>query len=228
LTHSPIYEQVSGAEPGVPFTPSGLYRLAGYMVNGTFQRARDLRLLTRQQWSRLHTHQDPQSPADLAVSLPGTPRKSRCPMCMGYLDMRQDSTGDIGPCPGCGWHETAAPQPEGERHNPAVVTFSAPDTLTRAVRRQRDPLAEEVPVPVIARAVRVRQRETFAPKVRAPVLHTAAAVSLPCPRCGSKTACPCVPLPPATLEEAVRRRAQALAVHERAMADAGFPAIRKV
>ena len=36
MSKSPIYEQVSAANPGHPFTPSGLYRLVGYCTEQRF------------------------------------------------------------------------------------------------------------------------------------------------------------------------------------------------
>jgi hypothetical protein len=239
MKKSPIYEQVSGGKPGEKFVASGLYRHVGNMSGGRFERVRSLALKTMQQWLAVAN-----APA---ADTPTAVRQSRCPMCMGYLSMTPDVNGDVGPCPGCGWYPTAAPLPDGDAHNTPVVTFSAPDTLTRMLKIQQDAHAvtETVAVPVVAQVATPRTRQTFAPRgstldrvvaaqtalgrraAPAPMLRTAVA-QLPCPRCGSKTTCQCPPTPPRTLELIVARQAQALAAHEASMSDAGYPAIRPV
>ena len=91
-------------------------------------------------------------------------------MCLTYLPIELDDTGQYIPCTTCGYAEWVAPSAAGTKSIPATavpVSFSAPATLDRVIKLQAAPgqVAEYEPGPVVARRLPPPlPRETYAPK----------------------------------------------------------------
>jgi hypothetical protein len=234
MAKSPIYEQVSGAHPGKPFVPSGLYRLAGYMTNKRFVAVTTPGpLRTMKQWRAMVGGVFPEE----------TPMRWRCPTCLSYLPMQTDEHGQRKPCPQCGFHDVG---PVADSTSYGMVAFEAPKTLDRvhALRQSPGQVAEYAPVAVAVQAVGAPQpRQTFpfhgettervlrlqvqSGQRAAPAPTLQAMHQLRCPRC-QRTSCNCPPAPPRPLEAAVAQRKREIARQEAAFDAAGYgPAPRK-
>ena len=229
MSQGPVYEQVSAAKPGQPFTPSGLYKLAGHCIGQRFVRATvPGPLRTMAQWQALARGGLPDE----------SPMRWRCPACLAYLPVEQDKDGQRLPCPQCGSAD-APLQVDSTRY---AMCFDPPRTLDRVAALRKDPhlVAETTRHPVRARLLPAPPaRQTFAAPTdmlgRVAALQavkgwrTAKEAPLRtmaqprCERCGT-TRCNCPPSAPRVLDAAVTRQKRDLARREAAFEAAGWPA----